>query len=188
MVALAENGSWDLESRRSARGDNHSIQTSQSFSPGHSTSTIQTYIEHANQNTESAGHRRTREWTKHSTQKWTIHTSYRSIYYIRDHAWCLTPILQGRRGFLEMWGSDFLVIRVCYASRSKSLRSWILKKSDGWVLSTVINYTHPARAEITGIWQGIDFFVVKYWHWVKSEANVPKHLEILRTPICLVSF
>ena len=107
---------------------------------------------------------------------------------MRDHAWCLTPILQGRRVFLEMWWMDFLVIRVCYVSRSKTLKSWILKKLNGGVLSTAINYTHPARAEITGILQGIEFVVVKYWYWVKSEANIPKRLGILRAPIRLVSF
>ena len=104
---------------------------------------------------------------------------------MRDHGCCLTPILQGRRFFFEMWRLNFLVIRVCYVSRSNTLKSWILKKSHAWVLSTVINYTHPARAEITGIWQRIEFFVVKYWHWVKSEANIPKRLRILRTPLCI---
>ena len=111
-----------------------------------------------------------------------------AYHYMRDHASCLTPILQGRRVFLEMWRLNFLVSRVCYVSRSNTLKSRILKKSHGWVLSTAINYTHPVRAEITGIWQGIESFVVEYWHWVKSEANIPKRLEILRTPISLVSF
>ena len=116
-----------------------------------------------------------------------IERSLFKIHYMRDHGCCLTPILQGRRGFLEMWCLDFLVIRVCYVSRSKTLKSWILKKSNDWVLSTVINYTHPARAEITGILQGIESFVVKYWYWVKSEASIPKRLGILCALMCLVS-
>ena len=119
---------------------------------------------------------------------WNTLEGYRGLHYMRDHAWCLTPILQGSRDFLEMWRLNFLVPRVCYVSRPNTLKSWILKKSNGWVLSTVINYTHPARAEITGIWQGIESFVVKYWHWVKSEASIPMRLGILRTPVSLVSF
>ena len=110
------------------------------------------------------------------------------LHYMRDHRCCLTPILQGRRFFLEMWQLDFLVIRLCYVSRSKTLKSWILKKSNGWVLSTAIKRTHSTRAGITRILQGIEFFVVKYWYWVKSEANLPKRLGILRALICLVSF
>ena len=112
------------------------------------------------------------------------------LHYMRDHAWCLTPILQGSRDFLEVWRLNFIVTRVCYImyqGQIPLIKSWILKKSHDWVLSNIINYTHPARAEITGIWQGIEFFVVKYWHWVKSEASIPKRLGILRTPVCLVS-
>ena len=109
-------------------------------------------------------------------------------HYMRDHGWCLTPILQDMRGFLETWPLQFLVIRVGCVSRSNPLKSWILKKSNVWVLSTVINYTHPARAEITGIWQRIECFVFKYRHWVKPEANIPNRLGILRTRISLVSF
>ena len=41
-------------------------------------------------------------------------------------------------------------------------KTGILKKLNGGVLSTAINYKHPARAGITGILQDIDFFVVKY--------------------------
>ena len=37
---------------------------------------------------------------------------------MRDRAVHLTPILQGRALFLKMWWLDFLVIRVCYVSRS----------------------------------------------------------------------
>ena len=73
-------------------------------------------------------------------------------HYMRDYAWCLTPTLQGRRIFLEMWWLNFLVIRVCYVSRPNAIKYWILKKSHDWVLSTVINCTHPARAEITWLW------------------------------------
>ena len=109
-----------------------------------------------------------------------------SLHYMRDHASCLTPILQGRRVFLKVWWLDFLVIRVCYVSRSKTLKSWISKRSNGSILSTAIKRTYFTRAGITRILQGIESFVVKYWHWVKSEANIPKRLGILRALICLV--
>jgi hypothetical protein len=95
--------------------------------------------------------------------------------------------VQGRRVFLKVWRLNFLVIKVCYASRPNNFKSWILKKSHGWVLSTVIKRTYLTRAGITRIWQGIEFFVVKYWYWVKSEANKPERLEILRALICSVS-
>ena len=113
------------------------------------------------------------------------------LHYMRDHGLCLIPILQGRRVFLEMWGFDFLVTIVCCVSRSNTLKSWISKKSHGPILSNAIKRSPPrelAIAGITGIWQGIESFVVKYWHWVKSEANIPKRLGILRALICLVSF
>ena len=69
-------------------------------------------------------------------------------HYMRDHGSLLTPIWQGRRGFLEMWRLDFLVIRVCYVSRSKALKSWILKKSNCWVLSTATNLTTHTPREL----------------------------------------
>ena len=105
---------------------------------------------------------------------------------MRDHASCLTPILQGRALFLEVWRVDFLVIRVCYVSRSNTLKSWILEKVHDSILSTAIYHTHFKRAGITGIWRGIEFFIWRYPHWVKSEANIPNRLGILRAPIYLV--
>ena len=99
---------------------------------------------------------------------------------MRDHASCLTPILQGRALFLEVWRVDFLVIRVCYVSRSNTLKSWILEKVHDSILSTAIYHTHFKRAGITGIWRGIEFFIWRYPHWVKSEANIPNRLGILR--------
>ena len=47
-------------------------------------------------------------------------------HYMRDHACCLTPILQGRRVFLKVWRLDFLVIRVCYVSVFE-IGKWILR-------------------------------------------------------------
>ena len=94
--------------------------------------------------------------------------------------------MRGRRVFLKMWRVDFLVIRVCYVSRSNTLKSWILEKFHDSILSTAIQHTHFKRAGITRIWRGIEFFIWRYPHWVKSEANIPNRLGILRAPICLV--
>jgi hypothetical protein len=40
-----------------------------------------------------------------------------------------------------------LVIRKCYASRSNTLKSWILEKVNGWLLSTAIKHAHFKRGE-----------------------------------------
>ena len=40
---------------------------------------------------------------------------------MQDHAWCLTPMLQGSRDSLEVWSLNFLVMRVWYVSRSNTL-------------------------------------------------------------------
>ena len=104
------------------------------------------------------------------------------------HARPRCAFVRGKANFLKVWGLNFLVIRVCYVSRSDSLKSWILTKSHDSILRTAINCTHFTRAGITGILQGIEFCVVKYWHWVRFEDMLPMHLGILRALICLVSF
>ena len=58
----------------------------------------------------------------------------------------------GRAPFFEMWCIDFLVIRVCYVSRSNTLKSWISEKVHGWFLSTDTKRTRSKRVEIAGMW------------------------------------
>ena len=79
-------------------------------------------------------------------------------------------------------------IRVWYVSRPNTLKSWISEKIIVAFLRSRAFHAHFSRAGIMGIWRGIEFFIWRYPHWVKSEANIPKRLGILRAPICLVSF
>ena len=79
-------------------------------------------------------------------------------------------------------------IRVWYVSRPNTLKSWISEKIIVAFLRSRAFHTHFSRAGIMGIWRGIEFFIWRYPHWVKSEANIPKRLGILRAPIYLVSF
>ena len=51
-------------------------------------------------------------------------------------------VLRGKSGFLEVWQLDFLVTRACYVSWSKTLKSWILKKSHVSILSINCYQTH----------------------------------------------
>ena len=60
---------------------------------------------------------------------------------------------------------------------SKTVKLWILKKSNGWVLSTAIKRTYFTRGWITRILHGIECFVVKYWYWVKSEEDYRSALD-----------
>ena len=81
---------------------------------------------------------------------WMMHSF--GGHYMRDRGSDLTPILQGRAGFLEMWWPDFLVIRVCYVSRSTTLKSWVSKRVYCWFLSTATKRTYSKRVEIARIW------------------------------------
>ena len=66
---------------------------------------------------------------------------------LHARSWFL--FVRGRAQFLNMWRLNFLVIGVCHVSRTNALKSWILKKSHVWVLSTTIKRTYLPRAGIT---------------------------------------
>ena len=61
-------------------------------------------------------------------------------------------ICMGRAPFLELWRLDFLVIRVCYVSRSNTLKSWVSEIVNDRFLSTDVKRTYSKRVEIVGKW------------------------------------
>ena len=87
---------------------------------------------------------------------------------------------------LKIQPSDPPAFRLCYVSRSNTLKSWISERFIvGFLRYHLFNICFT-RAGITWIWRGIEFSIWRYWHWVNSEANIPNRLGVLRAPICLV--
>ena len=88
--------------------------------------------------------------------------------------------------YLKLLPIVCLAIRVWYVSRPNTLKSWISEKIIVAFLRSRAFHAHFSRAGIMGIWRGIGFFIWRYPHWVKSEANIPNRLGILRALIYLV--
>ena len=71
----------------------------------------------------------------------------------------IPPMKRSKSNYLKILSNDFLVIRVCYVSRSNTLKSWISERIIIAFLRSRAFHTHFSRAEITGICMNM----VGYW-------------------------
>ena len=100
----------------------------------------------------------------------------------------LAPLYVAKYEYLLIRTPESIELRVCWVSRSETLKSWSSKTFIIVILRSRSFSVSFSKAGITGILQCIEIFVWKYRHWVKSESSIPTRLVILRAVICLVSF